>query len=167
MISVLRYDATFKERKGGQWWEDKRLPACTRHIYSNQGETKKDRERNFKYVVFTVHWDEPIATDITGAIGVYADRTCESRGMKIYHTVFITVDTPIGSNYVWHVQDMSIFRGGDLSTHRRRSKKSVCNDQRHELRSTDVLLSIGINSFFMPNKFPIILRSTFSRKIAL
>jgi hypothetical protein len=27
--------------------------------------------------------------------------TCESRGMKIYHTVFITVDAIVGSNYVW------------------------------------------------------------------
>jgi len=27
-------------------------------------------------------------------------RTCESHGMKIYHTVFITIDAIVSSNYV-------------------------------------------------------------------
>lgn len=110
---------------------------CTQCIYFERGGWgrwwgwgRMKGANDLKYVVFTARWWTVAACSPCVRV-----RTCESCGMKIYHTVFITVDAIVDSNHVWRGSH-DFPRGGDLCD---RQKSRTADDQRRVLRSTAVL----------------------------
>lgn len=117
----------------------------TRRRAGDEKRMERTREmkgaNDLKYVVFTARW-WTAATGCPAAIRVYAFRTCESRGMKIYHTVFITVDAIVGSNYVWRealdfsrVATIYIMRPREIEE----SRRAMMRSKMRVLRSTATL----------------------------
>lgn len=92
------------------------------------------RARTTLNTSYSLRVDEPLQRAVQSAVRV---RTCESRGMKIYHTVFITVDAIVGSNYVWRGPQRVRFsaRRRFMRPPKERSKSSAV-DQRYVSRST-------------------------------
>jgi len=129
-------------RNGKRRSEGAEALACIRRIYPNE-ERSGGREENEKgwgwwrarttlNTSYSRRVDEPLQRG--RAKPRVRVRTCESRGMKIYHTVFITVDAIVGSNHVWDAR--SIFRAAAIYAPAERSKSRVADDQRRVLRST-------------------------------